>query len=72
VSSDKAIIAARKLLFNAINEVKQGRDPQHVVRDPQANRFVHLQVFSEVIPASADWKQHTRERIARIEGAALT
>lgn len=72
VSSDKAIIAARKLLFNAINEVKQGRDPQHVVRDPQANRFLHLQVFSEVIPASADWKQHTRERIARIEGAALT
>ena len=67
VSSDKAIIAARKLLLNAINDVKNGRDPQHVVRDPASNQFSHLQVFSEVIDASADWKQHTRERIARIE-----
>ena len=67
VSSDKAIVAARKLLLNAINDVKQGRDPQHVVRDPASNRFSHLQVFSEVIDASVDWKQHTRERIATIE-----
>ena len=67
VSSDKAIIAARKLLLNAINDVKHGRDPQHVVRDPASNRFSHLQVFSEVIDASVDWKQHTKERIATIE-----
>ncbi len=67
VSSDKAIIAARKLLLNAINDVKRGRDPQHVVRDPASNRFSHLQVFSEVIDASVDWKQHTRERIASTE-----
>ena len=69
VSSDKAIIAARKLLMNAINDVKRGRDPQHVLRDPGSNRFLHLQVFSEVIDASADWKQHARERIARIARA---
>jgi phthalate 4,5-dioxygenase len=68
VSSDKAIIAARKLLLNAINDVKQGRDPQHVVRDPASNRFSHLQVFSEVVDGSMNWKQHTRERIATIEG----
>jgi phthalate 4,5-dioxygenase oxygenase subunit len=67
VSSDKAIVAARKLLLNAINDVKHGRDPQHVVRDPASNRFSHLQVFSEVIDASIDWKQHTRERIATME-----
>ena len=66
VSSDKAIIAARKLLLNAINDVKQGRDPQHIVRDPAGNRFLHLQVFSEVIDASVDWKQHAKERIAKI------
>jgi hypothetical protein len=69
VSSDKAIIAARKLLLNAINDVKHGRDPQHVVRDPVSNRFSHLQVFSEVVDASVDWKQHTRERIATIDRA---
>jgi hypothetical protein len=67
VSSDKAIIAARKLLLNAINDVRRGRDPQHVVRDPASNRFTHLQVFSEVIDASADWKQHARERIATFD-----
>jgi phthalate 4,5-dioxygenase len=67
VSSDKAIIAARKLLLNAINDVRHGRDPQHVLRDPASNRFSHLQVFSEIIDASVDWKQHTRARIATIE-----
>jgi phthalate 4,5-dioxygenase len=67
VSSDKAIIAARKLLLKAIDDVKHGRDPQHVVRDPASNRFSHLQVFSEVVDASIDWKQHTRERIAAID-----
>jgi phthalate 4,5-dioxygenase oxygenase subunit len=69
VSSDKAIIAARKLLLNAINDVKHGRDPQNVVRDPASNRFSHLQVFSEVVDASVDWKQHTRERIATTDHA---
>jgi phthalate 4,5-dioxygenase oxygenase subunit len=69
VSSDKAIIAARKLLLNAINDVKGGRDPLHVVRDAATNRFSHLQVFSEVVDASVDWKQHTRERIAKIDPA---
>ncbi|MEX0802913.1 MAG: Rieske 2Fe-2S domain-containing protein [Candidatus Binatia bacterium] len=67
VTSDKAIIAARKLLLNAINDVKEGRDPRHVVRDPNTNRFLHLQVFSEMIAASADWKEHAKERIAKIE-----
>jgi hypothetical protein len=70
VSSDKAIIAARKLILNAIRDVQQGRDPQHVVRDSNANQFLHLQVFSEVVDAAADWKQHTRERIAKIQRAA--
>jgi len=69
VSSDKAIIAARKLLLNAIDDVKHGRDPQHVVRDPASNRFSHLQVFSEIVDASVDWKQYARERIATIDGA---
>ena len=70
VSSDKAIVAARKLLLNAINDVKDGRDPQHVVRDPTSNRFMHLQVFSEVIAASADWKQYAKERVAQTARAA--
>src|SRR6185503_12746448 len=44
VTSDKAIIAARKLLLKGIQDVKEGRDPMHVLRDPQANHFLHLAV----------------------------
>jgi phenylpropionate dioxygenase-like ring-hydroxylating dioxygenase large terminal subunit len=69
VSSDKAIVAARKLLLNAMKDAREGRDPQHVVRAPKANDFLHLQVFSEVLPAAADWKQHTRSRIGEIRRA---
>jgi phenylpropionate dioxygenase-like ring-hydroxylating dioxygenase large terminal subunit len=62
VSSDKAIVASRKLILNAIKEVQRGRDPQHVIRDPKANRFPNLVVLSDVISASADWKEYTRSR----------
>ena len=62
VSSDKAIVAARKLLLNAISDITEGRDPRHVVRDPKSNRFPHLIVLSEIVPASTDWKQYARER----------
>jgi hypothetical protein len=64
VSSDKAIIASRKLLLNAMKDVKDSRDPQHVIRDSKSNDFSHLQVISELIPAGVDWKQHVRERVA--------
>jgi phthalate 4,5-dioxygenase oxygenase subunit len=67
VTSDKAIVAARKLLLKGMADAGEGRDPQHVVRASDANRFLHLQVFSEVITDSVDFKQHTRERIAAIE-----
>jgi len=61
VSSDKAIVAARKLLLNGIRELQAGRDPQHVVRNPEHNRFPHLAVVSEVVPASTDLKQYWRK-----------
>jgi hypothetical protein len=67
VSSDKAIIAARKLLLNAMKATQDGRDPQHVMRDVKSNRLLHLQALSEVIPAGVDFKQHVRERITEIE-----
>jgi hypothetical protein len=69
VTSDKAIIAARKLLLNAMKNAQDGRDPQHVIRDPNANRLLHLQAMSEVVPASVDVKQHVQERIAQVQRA---
>lgn len=61
VSSDKAIVAARKLLANAIRAVQDGRDPQHVVRAAESNRFPHIIVVSELISAERDWKQHVKD-----------
>jgi len=62
VSSDKAIVAARKLILNGIKDVQEGRDPQHVIRDPKANVFSNLVVISDVIAKSMDWKEYTRSR----------
>ena len=67
VSSDKAIVAARKLLLNAMRDAKNGGDPQHVIRDSKSNHLLHLQALSEVIPKSIDFRQHTQERIAEIQ-----
>ena len=61
VSSDKAIVAARKLLLSAMQEVQEGKDPRHIIRDPKANRFSHLVVLSELVPAATDLKQYVKQ-----------
>lgn len=60
VSSDKAILAARKFLEKAIRDVQEGRDPPHVIREPSQNRLPHLLVLSDMIPNAADWKEYTK------------
>lgn len=65
VSSDKAIVAARKLILNGIKDVQEGREPQHVVRDAKSNRFPNLVVISDVIAKALDWKEYTRGRELR-------
>jgi phthalate 4,5-dioxygenase len=61
VSSDKAIIAARKLLEKAIRDVQEGREPPHVIREPSQNRVPHLLVISDMISVVGDWKEYTRK-----------
>ena len=63
VTSDKAITAARKLLLKGIQDVKEGRDPQHVVREPRANNFAHLAVISEVAPKAANIREIVQQKI---------
>jgi hypothetical protein len=60
VSSDKAIVAARKLLEKAIREVQAAREPPHVVRSPERNRFPDLLVVSDMIAEDSDWKVYTK------------
>ena len=60
VSSDKAIVAARKLMEKAIKDIQEGREPPHVARSPSENHFPGLLVLSDLIPAMTDWKQYTK------------
>jgi phthalate 4,5-dioxygenase oxygenase subunit len=60
VSSDKAIVAARKLLEKAIKDVQAGRQPPHVIRLPEVNRFPDLLVVSDMIAEDSDWKTYTK------------
>jgi phenylpropionate dioxygenase-like ring-hydroxylating dioxygenase large terminal subunit len=63
VTSDKAIVAARKLLLKGIQDVKQGHDPLHVVRDPSKNEFSHIAVISEVTAKSANIQEVVAKKI---------
>lgn len=60
-TSDRVIVAARKLLLKAIMDVQEGREAPHVVREPRLNRFSDLVVIGEVIPSSIDWKDHIKK-----------
>ena len=63
VTSDKAIVAARKLMLKSIQDVRAGQDALHVVRDPAANDFSHIAVVSEVTPKTGDFKAIVKEKI---------
>jgi phenylpropionate dioxygenase-like ring-hydroxylating dioxygenase large terminal subunit len=60
VSSDKAIVAARKLMEKAIRDVQKGKDPPHVIRSAHENRFPHFMVISDMIPSDSDWRLYAR------------
>jgi hypothetical protein len=56
--SDKAVIAVRKYLINAVNGFRDGKEPPHLVRDPAKNHFPHDDVIAEIIPANVHWSQY--------------
>lgn len=62
-STDKPIIAARRLLLKMIRKMQQDGEPLHVIRDPGANRFPHLLVLSEVISLSTDWRNYWKTKV---------
>lgn len=61
VSSDKAIVVSRKLLLKAIQDVQEGHDPQHVIRDPESNRFPGMIIHVGIVPQDTDWKEYCRK-----------
>jgi phthalate 4,5-dioxygenase oxygenase subunit len=61
VSSDIAIIAARKLMEKAIRDIQSGGEPPHVIRTPEKNNLAHLLVISDLVEGVSDWKGYTRK-----------
>ncbi|HZT08149.1 MAG TPA: Rieske 2Fe-2S domain-containing protein [Chloroflexota bacterium] len=52
--SDRGIVAMRSVVYGAIQDVREGADPPHVVRDPAANRFPGIDAREHAIPAGDD------------------
>ncbi|NIO09611.1 MAG: hypothetical protein GTO40_17045 [Deltaproteobacteria bacterium] len=63
-TTDRGIVAQRKVLLKAIQDVKEGRDPDHVIRDPKKNHFPHMVVYSAVVPTTTSWKDYCAQLIA--------
>src|SRR4029453_5816876 len=69
VSSDKAIIAAHKLLLNAIKDVREGPHPQQVIRDASSTRCSPRGVHSDTRPAAGELKQDVKQLGSRHQTA---
>jgi hypothetical protein len=62
--TDRAIIAARRLLLTAIDTMEEGGDPQGVIRDERASWMPGLVVRTAVLPTEAAceaWQRAARE-----------
>jgi len=55
--SDKALIAVRNLLLRSVKAVQEGKEPPHIVRDPEKNSFTQIDTLAEVIPGNTHWRQ---------------
>lgn len=55
--SDKTIIALRKILLAAVNDSQRGKEPPHIVRNPEINDFARLRSLKGVLPAKSDWRK---------------
>jgi len=55
--SDKTIIALRKMLLRTVSDVAEGKEPPHIIRDPQCNDFSKLRSIKGVLPVGTDWRQ---------------
>ena len=45
------------MLLAAVNDLQQGKEPRHIVRDPAMNDFSRLRSIKGVLPAETDWRK---------------
>ncbi|HZT06501.1 MAG TPA: hypothetical protein VFC51_05685, partial [Chloroflexota bacterium] len=55
--NDAAIAASRTLLRHAIRCVQEGKDPPHVVRDPDLNDFPEIVGTYGMLPTGCSWRE---------------
>ena len=55
--SDKTIIALRKTLLKAVNDLAEGKDPPHIIREGNNADFSRLRSVKGVLPAGRDWRE---------------
>jgi phthalate 4,5-dioxygenase len=56
--SDKAVIAVRKFLLNAVKDLQSGKIPPHLQSTGERNWFPHIDCFAYLLPRGVGWRQH--------------
>ena len=56
--SDKGTIALRQFLLNALKKFQAGKEPPHIIRDPEKNIFPHISSIAGIVPSEMNWHQY--------------
>jgi hypothetical protein len=63
--SDKTVIAVRKFLLQCINDAARGKEPPHLIFNPEQNDLRHLACIVARIPSSQDPKRFVAEQLKK-------
>ena len=55
--SDAGIVALRATLLRAIRALAKGNELPHIVTEPAANVFTHIDACEVMVPMGADWRE---------------
>lgn len=55
-NSDEGLVLMRTAVHKAIQDVQEGADPPHVVRDAEANHFSHIQAREGTVSDKDNWR----------------
>lgn len=69
-TSDICIATVRRQILAAIDDVRAGRDPIHVIRDSVQNDVSDLVVVSEIVPPRVDHHEFWKNRRLKPQAAA--
>jgi len=57
-ASDKAVIAVRRYLINAVRRFREGDEPPHSAAGTSTSNPTHVDTIAQVIPNDGDWHRH--------------